>query len=148
MGGDANAEEKFVEGNWYDVRVEHARCDESGSGTPGIMLTLVVLNGEMAGKYIQDDHYISKNNAEPQRDTFLKIFQYDIAKEDHELIGKLEGKECAVKIKIDPKWGVKVTRMRPPGISSDLPPGQRINQLFGNAGPGEADKEWEKDKKF
>lgn len=146
-------EEKFLDNTWYDGRIEEAMCDESNSGTAGIRLRLMVTDGALIGKFINDDHWISQKNADTQRGVFKDAFDYDIATEDLELVGKLAGKECSFKIKYEPKFPAtdpptfvpKVARLRKKGIGTGLPPSARIAKFFGNA---ETDTEWEKDKKF
>ena len=146
---------EFADGHWYNVRIDEARVEDSNNGTPGIRLKLLVTSGNMTGQYIQDDHWISQNNADVQRQTFIKTFGYDIATEDLQLIEKLVGRDASIKVKMEefPKGSgtlrAKVNRIRPPGMQDpELPPAIRIAQFFGRVSQTEEDEEWQKNKKF
>jgi len=131
-------EEQFRDGSWYDARIENAYVDEAGSGTPGILITWMIVDGEMAGKMIQDNHWIAEGNKVNQREAFQKALNYDIAAEDLDMIEKLIGRKASIKIKMETtkftkgKPEPRVGRMRPIGAaSSGLSPSKRIAAFFG-----------------
>jgi hypothetical protein len=135
-------QEVWRDGAWYIGRVEDARTDESGSGTPGILLSIICTEGEMLGKYIHDDHWISRNNADNQRDVFKKVFDYDITNGNNDAdVTKLVGKELQFKIKYEPGFGrdksmkPKIARLRKLGENPGLSPGKRIAAFFGTPTP-------------
>jgi hypothetical protein len=143
----------FRDDTWYNARIAQAKIDESSnSGTPGIIIDWMVTEGEMAGKYIHDERWISEANAARHRKEFLEVLEYDLAKEDLTFIAKLEGQEAAIKVKIE-EWPTnsgrkrpKINRIRKKGEFSQLSPTRRLAKIFDNEATKE--DEWEKEKKF
>ena len=151
----AEQEEVFIDKAWYDAQIDKATTDESASaGTPGIIFSWLVTEGEMAGKHLGDERWITVNSMARHQKEIMEALDYDIAKEDLDEIASLEGKQARVQCRIEEwpegskKFRAKVGRIRKKSEdgSDNLPPAHKIMKMFGRE--MKSQEEWDKDKKF